>query len=402
MKKWLMISLMFVLMLVLGACSQATTEEKEETPKAEAEGATQETAESTEEKVPKVAFVYIGVPSDGGWTKTHDEGRELVDSTFGIKSTTVENVPEGPDAERIIEELAQDHNIIFTTSYGYMDPTINVAKKYPDVVFLHATGYKTADNVGTYQVKGWEASYLAGTAAGSLTEKAEMGYVGAFTYAEVISGYTSFYLGAKSVCPSVTMEVTFTGSWYDETAEKEAANKLINNGCVLISQHADSMGAPTACETAGVPDVSYNGSTASACPNTFIVSSRIDWVPYFEYAIKCVAEGKAIDADWTGTLATGSVVLTDINEQAAAAGTQAKIDEVKAALEAGTTHVFDITTFTVEGKTLDSYMADVDTDEAYTGDTEVIADGYFHESEYRSAPYFDVQIDGITLLDTQF
>ena len=118
-----------------------------------------------------------------------------------------------------------------------------------------------------------------------------MGYVGAYTYAEVISGYTSFFLGARSVCPSVTMEVTFTGSWYDETAEKEGANKLIEDGCVLISQHADSMGAPTACETAGVPDVSYNGSTESACPNTFIVSSRIDWAPYFEYAMGCVASG---------------------------------------------------------------------------------------------------------------
>lgn len=131
--------------------------------------------------------------------------------------------------------------------------------------------------------------------SGKITaDKAKMGYVGAYTYAEVISGYTSFYLGAKSVCPSVTMEVTFTGSWYDETAEKEAAQKLINNGCVLISQHADSMGAPTACEAAGVPNVSYNGSTVSACPNTFIVSSRIDWAPYLEYAIDCVKTAKQL------------------------------------------------------------------------------------------------------------
>lgn len=134
-----------------------------------------------------------------------------------------------------------------------------------------------------------------------------MGYVGAYTYAEVISGYTSFYLGAKSVCPSVTMEVTFTGSWYDETAEKEGATKLINDGCVLISQHADSMGAPTACENAGVPDVSYNGSTQDACPNTYIISSRINWVPYYKYAIQAVEDGSSIDTDWTGTLSTGSV-----------------------------------------------------------------------------------------------
>ena len=233
-------------------------------------------------------------------------------------------------------------------------------------------------------------------------DEAKMGYVGAFTYAEVISGYTSFYLGAKSVCPSVTMEVTFTGSWYDEALEKEAANKLIAGGCKLISQHADSMGAPTACELAGVPNVSYNGSTESACPNTFIVSSRIDWTPYFELIIQAAAGGTAIDPDWTGTLKTGSVVLTDVNEKVAAKGTAEKIAEATKQLEDGTLHVFDTAAFTVDGKTLTSYMADVNTDANNEGDTEAVADGYFHESEYRSAPYFNVQIDGITLLDKNF
>ncbi|MBQ3268097.1 MAG: BMP family ABC transporter substrate-binding protein, partial [Atopobiaceae bacterium] len=231
----------------------------------------------------------------------------------------------------------------------------------------------------------------------------KMGYVGAFTYAEVVSGYTSFFLGAKSIVPDVTMDVTFTGSWYDETAEKEGATKLIDGGADLISQHADSMGAPTACENAGIPDVSYNGSTVDACPNTFIVSSRINWAPYYEYAYNQVLNGEAIDADWTGTLATGSVQLTEVNEAAAAAGTAEKIAEVQAGLEDGSIHVFDTSTFTINGgETVDSYMADVDTDPAYEGYTEVIADGYFHESEFRSAPYFDLQIDGINLLDTAF
>jgi basic membrane protein A len=162
------------------------------------------------------------------------------------------------------------------------------------------------------------------------------------------------------------------------------------------------MGAPTACENAGIPNVSYNGSTVDACPNTFIVSSRINWAPYYEYAYDCVVNGNAIDVDWTGTLATDSVQLTEINEAAAAAGTADKIAEVKAGLEDGSIHVFDTANFTVDGKALDSYMADVDTDAAYEGDTEVIADGFFHESEYRSAPYFDLQIDGINLLDTAF
>ncbi len=240
--------------------------------------------------------------------------------------------------------------------------------------------------------------------AGTITaDEAKMGYVGAFTYAEVVSGYTSFYLGAKSVCPTVTMEVTFTGSWYDETAEKEGANKLIENGCVLISQHADSMGAPTACETAGVPDISYNGSTAAACPNTFIVSSRINWAPYFEMAIQNTMDGKAIPTDYVGTIASGSVQLTDLGT-AAAAGTQEAIDAATEQFKAGTLHVYDINNFTVNGAKLESYQADVDSDADFQPDHEVITDGYFNESGdgFRSAPYFDVRIDGISLLDEAY
>ena len=198
------------------------------------------------------------------------------------------------------------------------------------------------------------------------------------------------------------MDVTFTGSWYDETAEKEGATKLIEGGADLISQHADSMGAPTACENAGVPDVSYNGSTKDACPNTYIISSRINWSPFYEYAIDAVQNGKEFDTNWTGTLATGSVELTELNTDAAAEGTQEAIDKAKAGLEDGSIHVFDTENWTSEGKKLDSYQADVEADDAYTPDTEAISDGYFHESEYRSAPYFNINIDGINLLDTNF
>ncbi|MBP3469803.1 MAG: BMP family ABC transporter substrate-binding protein, partial [Lachnospiraceae bacterium] len=188
-----------------------------------------------------------------------------------------------------------------------------------------------------------------------------------------------------------------------ETAEKEGANKLIADGCVLISQHADSMGAPTACETAGVPNISYNGSTINQCPNTFIVSSRINWEPYFTYAMGCVANGEAIATDWTGSIATGSVELTELGTSAAE-GTQEAIDAAKAAFASGELHVFDTATFTVNGETLTSYLADVDTDANFEKDTEVIVDGYFNESgeEFRSAPYFDIQIDGITLLDQAY
>ena len=328
------------------------------------------------------------------------------------------NIPEGQECYDAAAELADAGcSIVFADSFGHEDYMIQAAKEFPEVQFCHATGTKAhtegLDNYHNAFASIYEGRYLAGIAAGLklnemiengefTAEEAKIGYVGAFTYAEVVSGYTSFFLGARSVCPTATMEVTFTGSWYDETAEKEGANKLIANGCKLISQHADSMGAPTACETAGVPNVSYNGSTVAACPNTFIVSSRINWAPYFEYIIDCVLNGKQIETDWTGTVETGSVVLTEINEQAAAAGTAEAIEEAKAALADGSLHVFDIATFTVGGAALESYEADVDTDPAYTPDTEAVADGYFHESEYRSAPYFDVEIDGITLLDTAF
>ena len=328
------------------------------------------------------------------------------------------NIPEGQECYDAAADLADAGcNVIFADSFGHEDYMIQAAKEFPEVQFCHATGTKAhtegLDNYHNAFASIYEGRFLAGVAAGlKLQEMADagqlkaaapkMGYVGAFTYAEVVSGYTSFFLGAKSIVPDVTMDVTFTGSWYDETAEKEGATKLINAGADLISQHADSMGAPTACENAGIPDVSYNGSTIDACPNTFIVSSRINWAPYYEYAINAAIAGEAIDADWTGTLATDSVQLTAINEAVAAAGTAEKIEEVKAGLADGSIHVFDTANFTVGGKAVDSYMADVDTDAAYEGDTEVIADGYFHESEFRSAPYFDLQIDGINLLDTAF
>ena len=339
---------------------------------------------------------------------------------MGIEPVIKTNIPEGQECYEAACELADmGCNFIFADSFGHEDYIIEAAKEYPDVQFSHATGTKAhtegLDNFHNAFASIYEGRYLAGIAAGMklnemieagtiTADQAKMGYVGAYTYAEVISGYTSYFLGARSVCPTATMEVTFTGSWYDETAEKEGANKLIEDGCVVISQHADSMGAPTACETAGVPDISYNGSTESACPNTFVVSSRIDWAPYFTYAMNCVANGEAIDTDWIGDLSTGSVVLTDLGAIAPAAGTEEAIETAKAAMEAGTLHVFDTSTFTVDGAPVTSYMADVDTDANYEGDHEAIVDGYFNESgaDFRSAPYFDLQIDGITLLDTAF
>ena len=331
------------------------------------------------------------------------------------------NIPESQECTDAALDLADEGcNIIFANSFGHESYLLDAAKQCPNVQFCHATGTMAhtagVDNFHNAFAAIYEGRYLAGVAAGLKLnelkaagllkgEKPLMGYVGAFTYAEVISGYTSFYLGAKSVCPDVQMKVQFTGSWYDYTEEKNAATALIAANCDLISQHADSMGAPSACEDANIPNVSYNGSTVESCPNTFIVASRIDWAPYFQYIVNQVANGEAIAPDWTGTIETKSVVLTDINEKAAAAGTAAKLEEVKAALQAGTTKVFDTATegfITVGGDALTSYIADVDTDEAFTPDTEVVADGFFHESEYRSAPYFDVRIDGIELVNQMF
>ena len=338
----------------------------------------------------------------------------LTEADYIIKT----NIPEGQECyEAAMDLVDAGCNIIFANSFGHEPYMLQAAQEVPDVEFCHSTGTMAhTAGVANYHnafASIYEGRFLAGVAAGMklnemieageiTADQAKMGYVGAFTYAEVVSGYSSFYLGAKSVCPTVTMDVTFTGSWYDEALEKEGAQKLIDGDCVLISQHADSLGAPTACENAGVPNVSYNGSTQAAGPNTYIISSRINWAPYYEYAINAVKNGQAIDADWTGTLATGSVLLSDVNESVAAAGTAEKLAEVQAQLEAGTLNVYDCSTFTVKGENLTSYLADVDTDADYTPDTEVIENGVFYESKFRSAPYFDLEIDGITRLDVAF
>ena len=366
------------------------------------------------EKKMKVGFIFLH-DENSTYDNNFLQAAKAACEAKGVEMVVKKNIPESSKCKDAADDLvAQGCTVVFADSFGHEDFMIQAAKEHKDVQFCHATGTKAhtekLDNFHNAFASIYEGRYLAGIAAGLklnemiaagkfTAEEAVMGYVGAFTYAEVISGYTSFYLGAKSVCPSVTMKVTFTGSWYDETKEKEAANKLISQGCKLISQHADSMGAPKACEDAGIPNVSYNGSTKTACPNTFIVSSRIDWTPFFVYAINCVASGEDIGYDWTGTLATGSVVLTDVNEQAAAAGTVEKIAEVMKALEDGSVKVFDTATFTVNGETVTTYLADVDDLGDYVGETEAISDGVFLESFYRSAPYFDLDIDGITNLD---
>ena len=423
MKKFLAMLLALVMALSLVACG-----EKKDDTQGNGDG------DATAAKV-KVGFITLHDENSTydlnfiNAAKKAIEDLGLTEDDYILKT----NVPEGQECyETAMDMVDNGCNIIFADSFGHEPYMIDAAKENPDVQFCHSTGTRAhTEGLANYHnafASIYEGRYLAGIAAGMklnemieagkfTAEEAKMGYVGAFTYAEVVSGYTSFYLGAKSVCPTVTMEVTFTGSWYDETLEKTGAELLIDRGCKLISQHADSFGAPTACQNAGVPNVSYNGSTKNVGADTYIISSRIDWAPYYEYAIKAVMNGTAIDADWTGTLATGSVVLEELNTDVAAAGTAEAIEAAKAKLESGELHVFDVSTFTTkaddtmntfkvdflkvdENGHITSYLADVDTDEAYTGDTEVVHDGYFAESEKRSATYFDLQIDGIELLNT--
>ena len=403
MKKLLALILACLMVFALCACGKTTPTEPAEPQPGPAPDA----------KPIKVGFIYLHDENSTYDLNFLNAAKEACEA-MGIQYINKVGIPEGNECFEAASELADNGcTIVFADSFGHEDYMIQAAREFPDVQFCHATGVKAhTENLPNYHnafASIYEGRYLAGIAAGmklnEMIEKGEIkeedaliGYVGAYPYAEVISGYTSFFLGARSICPSATMKVQFTGTWYDESLEKEAANHLIEAGCVLISQHADSMGAPSACENAGVPDISYNGSTVDACPNTFIISSRINWAPYFKYIIECVQKGEPIAVDWTGTIATSSVELTDINTTVAAAGTAEKLTEVKAMLESGQIHVFDTNNFTVDGAKLESYKADVDFDANYEPDTEVIKDGYFHESEFRSAPYFDLAIDGISIL----
>ena len=374
--------------------------------------------------------------------KRAQENLGLADSQIIMKK----NIPEGKECYEAAADLVdQGCDVIFADSFGHEDFMIQAAEEFPEVRFCHATGTKAhttnLPNIHNAFASIYEGRFLAGVAAGmklvemhsankleasNYTDTAKttikMGYVGAYPYAEVKSGYTSYYLGAKFATEgmskgqlSVAMDVTFTNSWYDPTAEADGANLLIDRGAALISQHADSMGAPSTCETRKVPNVSYNGSTETACPETFIVSSYIDWAPYFEYMIDCTINGVKIAADWCGTLENGAVKLTEFGAKASPIMAQEKIEAIKTMLIAGEMQVFDCRNFTVKGAHITTYLADVH-NRNFAHDTQAIVKGttmeydpteeemvevdyyYFAESSLRSAPYFDIDIDGITLL----
>ncbi len=362
----------------------------------------------------KVGFIFLH-DANSTYDKNFIDAANAACEALGIGENQVimkTGIPEGEECYTTAKELVTAGcQVIFADSFGHEPYMIKAAKEFPNVQFCHATGTRgKIEGVGNYHTafaEIYKGRYLAGIAAGmklnemieagKLTkEEAKMGYVGAFPYAEVISGYTSFYLGAKSVCPTVTMEVQYTQSWFDIEKENTAAKALIANGCKLISQHADSSGAPSACEAAGVPNVAYNVDTSNIGPNTAIISSKISWVPYMTKMIQAMLDGTSIPSDYCATLEEGAVQLTALTKNAAE-GTQAAIDAAKDKLIKGEIKVFDTKTFTVEGKELTTYLADVVDLGDYAPDTEAIVDGRFIESEKRSAPYFNVIIDGITV-----
>ncbi len=359
----------------------------------------------------KVGIMYIGDENEG-YTAAHMAGIDAMMQTLGLSEDQVIEktlVPEDESCYDAAVDLAeQGCSIIFGNSFGFESYMLQAAAEYPDIQFCHATGYQAASsglaNMHNYFTAVYESRYVSGVVAGlklnemiadgTITEaQAKMGYVGAFPYAEVISGFTSFYLGAKSVCPSVTMEVQYTNSWADMSGEAEVATKLIDDGCVLISQHADTTGAPSACETKGVPCVGYNVDMISVAPNSALTSASIDWAPYYTYAVECVMNGDAIETDWCQGYADGAVRITDLNDATIADGTADKVAEVEAALKDGSLHVFDSANMTVDGSSLEDLIAQGGDYEKYAA---YVSDGYYHESELASAPAFDLIIDGIT------
>ncbi len=422
MKKLLAILLSVCLLLVFAGCGAANTgsdaNNGDDAAKVlsidEVELTVADTITAVAKEDLKVGFIFLH-DANSTYDKNFMDAAEAACDKLGLTDDQVfmkTGIPEGEEAYTTAKELVNAGcQVIFADSFGHEPYIIKAAKEFPKVQFCHATGVRgKTEGVGNYHTafaEIYKGRYLAGIAAGMklnemikagkfTAEEAKMGYVGAFPYAEVISGYTSFYLGAKSVCPSVTMEVQYTQSWFDIEKENTAAKALIANGCKLISQHADSSGAPSACEAAGVPNVAYNVDTSNIGPNTAIISSKISWEPYMTMMLKAMIDGTSIPADYCATLEEGAVQLTTLTKNAAE-GTQKAIDDAKAKLISGDIKVFDTANFTVGGKELTTYLADVVDMGDFVPDTEAVVDGRFIESEKRSAPYFNVIIDGITV-----
>ncbi|MFA5561273.1 MAG: BMP family ABC transporter substrate-binding protein [Eubacteriales bacterium] len=371
----------------------------------------------------KVGVILIGDRNEG-YSYAHIQGIEAAMEALDIEESQViwkYGVTEDEACEDAARDLAeQGCDIIFANSFNFEDYVMAVAEDYPDIIFCHATGTQAATsglaNLHNYFTYVYESRYISGVVAGLklqemiddeiiTAEEAKIGYVGAFPFAEVISGFTSFFLGVRSIVPEATMKVLYTNSWFDPTAEKEAAKTLIeNHDCVVISQHADSNGAPAEVQAQSengkhVYSVGYNVSMLDVAPDVALTSAQNNWGVYYTYAIDKAMKKEAIDTDWAAGYAEDAVMVSELGT-ACAEGTAAYIQTVINQLKAGTLHVFDTSTWTVDGATLTEYVIDLTNDFQTNSpdDENAIWGGYFHESELRSAPSFDIIIDGVTVL----
>lgn len=402
MRKFLAVLLSVAMVLGVAGCGSSNSSTKADDTK---DAATTEAASDI-----KVGFIFIGDENET-YTYAHVLGAKEMQEALGLSDDQIIykwNIPENEQCYDAAVDLAeQGCNIIFANSFGHEDYIIQAAQEYPDVQFCHATGYKAASsglsNMHNYFTSVYQSRYVSGVVAGmKLAElygadtDVKIGYVGAYSYAEVISGFTAYFLGVRSICPNVTMEVKYTGSWANQALEKETAEALIADGCVLISQHADTTGAASACEAAKVYDVGYNVSMMEAAPNYALTSASIKWGPYYTYATQSVINGESFETDWCHGHEEGAVWITELNDVAVAEGTQEKVDELWAAIDDGSLKVFDTSTWTVNGETITS-TANID---GYNGVEYISPDGYFMESELASAPAFKFIVDGITELNT--
>lgn len=352
MTKKLMFSLTAILLMFLTACSgQSTTTSTTTTPNTSpASTQAANTTPQAEKKLPRVAFVYIGTPGDGGWTYEHDQGRLMMEKELGIKSTVVENIPEGPDAERVFEELAQKNDIIFGTSFGYMDPMYNVAQKHPKVTFLHATGYKTLPNLGTYMGREYQSAYLVGMAAGKMTKNNHMGYVGAFPIPEVIYTINAFTLGAQSVNPDIDVSVVWSNTWFDPATEKQAAISLLDKGVDVLAAYQDSPASIQAAAERKVWGIGNDSDMGRFAPETYISNPKWNWGPYYVQTVKSVIDGTWKSSAYFGTMKEGITDIAPLGKNVPA-DVKALVEKKKQEILAGTFEVFQGPIVDQDGKT---------------------------------------------------
>jgi basic membrane protein A and related proteins len=282
----------------------------------------------------KAAWVYIGPTGDAGWTTRHDEGRKMVQEELGdrVETTFVESVPEGATAQRTFEDLAREGNrLIFGTSFGYMDPMVAAAKKYPDTVYMHATGYKTAKNLGVYAGAAEQAAYLAGIAAGESAENGKIGYLAPFPIPEVIRGLNALMLGARSVNPDATMQVVWTSTWFDPDKEKQAAQGLVDSGVSVIGMQQDSPAAGNVAEEADIKWCGHNDNMERFAPNAWLTGPLWNWGPYYTETARKVIDGTWKSENYYGTMADGLVQLSPLGDSVTDRARQ-EIEEKKQAI----------------------------------------------------------------------